>query len=98
MQIVPKEGTFPNSINWVSNNGLIYSKGMRAAYNSISSRSYTIMTDLGAVLPECFVLAQEVHVSPKEALFRILIVDDEMCAEKYESAMEELDRVAILMP
>ena len=98
IQIVPKEGTFPEDLVWTPENGSLYIKGLRAAYNSIGSRPYSIMTKLGAEFPPCFILAEEVHVSPREALFRILIVPDEMCAEEYEPVMEELDRAAIINP
>ena len=96
--IVPKEGTFPDNLVWNNPNTALNVKGMRAAYSSISSRSYSIMNKLGADFPECFILAQEVHLDPREALFRILIVPDDMCTEDYEPVMEELDRVAIINP
>ena len=99
LQIVPKQGTFPPDIMWNNPKDAIYIRGMRAAYDSISSRSYGIMTKLGAQFPACFILAQEVHVAPKEALFRILIVPDNMCTgNDYQSVMEELDRVLIINP
>ena len=98
IQIVPKEGTFPEDLNWTPANGRLYLKGLRAAYNSIGSRPYSIMTKLGAKFPPCFILVEEVHVDPKEALFRILIVPDEMCAEEYEPVMEELNRAVIINP
>ena len=96
-QIIPKEGTFPEDLNWFSGNPL-YVKGMRAAYDSLSERTYSVMINLGAKFPPCFLLAEEVHTSPKEALFRILIVPDDMCGDDYEPVMEELDRVAIINP
>jgi len=98
LQIVPKEGTFPEDLVWTPANGRLYVKGLKAAYNSIGSRPYSIMMKLGAKFPDCFILAEEVHVAPREALFRILIVPDKMCAEEYEPVMEELDRVAIINP
>jgi hypothetical protein len=64
---------------WVNPNGALHIKGMRAAYDSIASRTYSAMQKLGAEFPDCFILAEEVHVAPKEALFRILIVPDKMC-------------------
>jgi len=98
LQIVPKEGTFPENIKWVSPDDALYIKGMRAAYSSISLRTYEIIKKLGARLPDCFILAEEVHVIPEEALFRILIVPDAGCSEDYAPVMEELDRVTILNP
>jgi len=98
IQIIPKEGTFPSDLVWNSTQGSLYVKGMRAAYNSIAARTYKIMKQLGAEFPPCFILAQEVHVSPKEAIFRVLIVPDKMCTEEYEPVMEELDRVAVIKP
>ena len=98
IQIVPKEGTFPPNLVWNDPQTSLYIKGMRAAYDGISSRSYSIMQKLGAEFPPCFILAQEVHVHPKEALFRILIVPDKMCTGDYEPVMEELDRVLIINP
>jgi len=96
LQMIPKQGkTFPSDINWFSGNPL-YVKGMRAAYSSIGGRPHGVMVSLGAEFPPCFILAEEVHLSPKEVVFRILIVPDKMCAEEYEPVMEELDRVAII--
>ena len=98
LQMVPKQGkSFPSDINWFAGSPL-YVKGMRAAYASLSERPYSVMVNLGAEFPPCFILAEEVHVAPKEVLFRALIVPDKMCAEEYEPIMEELDRVAIINP
>jgi hypothetical protein len=98
LQLVPKEGTFPEGIDWTPKEGSLFIKGKRAAYNSINARSQKVMNELGAELPPCFILAEEVHVSKTEALFRILIVPDQMCLGNYEPVMQELDRVAIIKP
>jgi hypothetical protein len=98
LQIVPKEGNFPEDLQWISKKDALYVKGMRAAFTSIASRSYIIMQKFVTEFPPCFILAQEIHVAPREALFRILIVPDKMCAEEYKPVMEELDRVAIINP
>ena len=97
LQIVPKEGTFPENLNWTPEEGALFIKGKRAAYSTISFTAQKIMFDLGADFPLCFVLAEEVHVVPTEAVFRILIVPDR-CEGNYEPVMEELDRVAIIKP
>ena len=99
LQIVPKQGTFPKDLLWVNPKDALFVRGMRAAYDSIASRTYSAMQKLGVEFPACFILAEEVHVAPKEALFRILIVPDAMCTgNDYPSVMEELDRVLIINP
>ena len=90
IQIVPKEGPFPEDLNWTPTGGRLYKKGLKAAYNSIGSRPYSIMMNLGAEFPPCFILAQEIHHNNTEAIFRILIVPDSFCSERYEPVMEEL--------
>ena len=98
LQMVPKQGkSFPSDINWFAGSPL-YVKGMRAAYASLGERPYSVMVNLGAKFPPCFILVEEIHKSPKEVIFRALIVPDKMCAEEYEPVMEELDRVAIINP
>ena len=96
IQIIPKEGEFPSDLIWVTRQNALYVKGMRAAYESIASRTYSVMQNLGAEFPACFILAEEVHVSPREAIFRILITPDDMCTGDYESTMQELDRTLII--
>ena len=98
LQLIPKEGVFPIDLDWTPKEGSLYIKGFRAAYDSIADATNTILLELGAIIPDCFILAEEVHVKPTEALFRILIVPDKMCSGDYESVMEELDRVIIINP
>lgn len=98
LQLVPKEGVFPITINWTPEEGSLYVKGFRAAYDTIARPTYEVVTELGGLIPDCFILAEEVHVKPTEAIFRILIVPDKMCAGEYKPIMEELDRVAIINP
>jgi len=98
LQLVPKEGIFPVTLDWTPTQGSLYIKGFRAAYNTVAEPTHKVITELGGILPDCFVLTQEVHVKPTEAVFRILIVPDKMCSEEYEKVMEELNRVAIINP
>jgi len=97
-QLFPKEGVFPDDVNWTPEQGSIFIKGKSAAYDSIAVRLHNALTQLGIQLPECFILAQRVHVSPTEALFRMLLVPDDMCSGDYSPVMKELDRVAIINP
>lgn len=96
--LIAKQGTFPPGLQWVTPNGAIYIKGMRAAYTTIGEKPYSALQKFNLRLQECFILAQEVHHNDTEAVFRILIVPDETCAEEYEPVMEELDRVTIKDP
>lgn len=98
LQLIPKEGVFPTDLVWIPPNGSLYIKGKRAAYDTIADPTYMVIKELGGVLPDCFVLAEEVHVKPTEAIFRILIVPDKMCGGKFILPMSELDRVAIINP
>jgi len=98
LQLIPKEGTFPTDLDWIPTDGSLFIKGKRAAYDSIADLTHTVLLDLGAVIPDCFILAEEVHVKPTEAIFRILIVPDKMCEGKFILPMSELDRVAIINP
>ncbi len=98
LQLVPKEGVFPVTIDWTPKEGSLYIKRFRAAYDTIADQTYEIIKEFGVTLPDCFILAQEVHVKPTEAIFRILIVPDKMCGGKFITVMSELDRVAIINP
>jgi len=96
--LMANQGTFPPDLQWVSKHGAIYHKGMRAAYITMGERPFMALQQFGVVLPDCFILAQEVHHNDKEAVIRILVVPDKMCAEDYEPVMEELNRVVIANP
>jgi len=96
--LIAKQGTFPPNLQWINEYDSIYHKGMRAAYITMGERPLLALQQFGVILPDCFILAQEVHHNDKEAVIRILVVPDKMCAEDYEPVMEELDRVIVKTP
>jgi len=98
-QLIANKEPFPKDLEWITPNAL-YRKNMRAAYTTVAGRPLSALHHFGMELPDCYILAQEIHIdeSKKEAIFRILIVNDEFCTEDYEPVMEELDRVAIINP
>lgn len=98
IQLLPKEGVFPDSKRWISTNDRLFVKGMRAAYNNLTPKTKQVIYDMSIMLPTCFIAAQEVHVVPQEAIIRILVVPDRMCVGDEEPVMEELDRTAIINP
>jgi len=96
--LIAKQGTFPPDLHWIDTYAAIYHKGMRAAFITMGERPFMALQQFGVILPDCFILAQEVHHNDKEAVIRILVAPDKMCSEDYEPVMEELDRVVVTTP
>ena len=98
--IIMKQGTFPNDVQWIDRDNAIFVDGMRVAYNYVAGRAKTALNDSNITLPECLILAQEIHIGKDktEAILRMLITPDDMCAEQYWKTLDELDRVTITNP
>lgn len=98
-QLIVREGEFPSNLEWITEDA-IYKSGMKAVYTTIGNNAFKAIDHYGLIIPDCFILAQEIHINEanNEAIFRILIVNDEFCTEDYEPVLEELNRVAITNP
>jgi len=88
--------SFPKTIRWMDSPGALYVGGNTAAYNHLNSRPAAAITKLGGVFPDCFIVAQAFYLDKnrKEAIYKALIVPDDVCAEEFEPVIDELDRVA----
>jgi hypothetical protein len=96
--MTPKSGSFNKDMPWINRENALYSHGNIVAYNSVHDRPLSVINDLGRVLPDCVIIAQEFYFHEKEVLYKALIVPDEMCAEIPEPVVEELNRVANMQP
>ncbi len=93
--LTPKGDGFPENVTWINRDSAIYSNGNTTAYTSLHTRPLSVIHELdGGVLPDCIIVAQEFYFNKKEAMFKALIVPDEMCSEVAEPIIEELNRVA----
>jgi len=89
------QGEFPEDFEWIDRDNAIYSNGNKTAYNSLHERPLKIIHEMsGERLPDCIIVAQEFYFNKKEAMYKVLIVPDEMCAEDAGPIIEELNRVA----
>ncbi len=93
--LTPKGDGFPKNVNWIDRDSAIYSNGNVTAYTSLHTRPLSVIHELdGGFTSDCIIVAQEFYFNKKEAMFKALIVPDEMCSEIAEPIVEELNRVA----
>jgi len=92
--------SFKKGIRWINKDSAIYVRGNVAAFTSIHPRAKRIIEEMGAILPNCFILAQEFYLDKerREAIYKVLISPDEMCDRIPDSTVEELNRVANMQP